>query len=173
MLVDLPAGWEDPARAKFLRVALGDRAEVERVHQGVYLGHLNLRLEIEHLVKEAYPFGAESSAIFTEEREKQRADENYAPQWNERTAHLPNDYGVADNWYQIIARWHDELVLSDRRFLITYTPIIKANQGPEGGWRWHKWGEYIGVYEPTTEYLYDEPEIEDVIVFHIFEMNDW
>jgi hypothetical protein len=47
--------------------------------------------------------------------------------------------------------------------------VIKANQSHEGGWRWHKWGEYIGKYEPQYEYLYDEPEIEKVYVYHIYE----
>lgn len=77
-------------------------------------------------------------------------------------------FGVCDNVEQIIARC-PELVTSPRQFLITVHRVVRSEQEPDGGWRWHKWGDYIGVHSPTTEYLYDEPEIEQVLVFHIYE----
>lgn len=77
-------------------------------------------------------------------------------------------YGVADNVDQIIAA-NPELNDPKRQFVVTFTKVRKADQSPDGGWRWHKWGEYIGTKSPTQEYLYDEPDIDEVLVFHIYE----
>ncbi len=66
---------------------------------------------------------------------------------------------------QIIEKW-PELVTDDERYLIFLTEIRKEDQ-TIGGWRWHKWGEYIGTQEPQHEYLYDEPNIQSIYVFQI------
>lgn len=83
-----------------------------------------------------------------------------------------DDYisGVADNIQQIIDH-HPEVNEPDREFVITMTPIIAREQPAEGGWRWHKWGEYIGTQDPQCEYLRDEPVIEKVYVYHIYERD--
>lgn len=77
-------------------------------------------------------------------------------------------YGVCDTVEQVLEKC-PELEASNRKFVITVTPIIKSKQPPEGGWRWHKWGEYIGTQDPQCEYIYDEPHIERVLCFHIYE----
>ena len=86
--------------------------------------------------------------------------------------HYPNtsvgSYGVCDNIDQLIEQC-PELSDPNRQFVVTLTPVVKANQSEEGGWRWHKWGDYIGTQKPTCEYLYDEPEIDKVYCFHIYE----
>jgi len=79
-----------------------------------------------------------------------------------------SSYGVCDSYEQILEKCPG-IVTSSRQFLITITPIVKALQPPSGGWRWHKWGPYIGKHTPTTEYLYDEPEINMVLVYHVYE----
>lgn len=79
-------------------------------------------------------------------------------------------YGVCDNHEQILARC-PTLTEPGREFFIQLTPVLKANQHPSGGWRWHKWGPYIGVHEPTCEYLYDEPVIEQVYCYQIYELE--
>ena len=78
-------------------------------------------------------------------------------------------YGICDNYQQILKRC-PELVEGDRKFAISITPVEKKKQSPEDGWRWHKWGPYIGQHKITTEYLYDEPIIEKVFCFHILEL---
>lgn len=78
-------------------------------------------------------------------------------------------YGVCDNVQQILDQCPELEASTDRQFLITVTPIVRANQEPQGGWRWHKWGEYIGEHNPQHEYLYDEKDIDQVLVFHIYE----
>lgn len=50
------------------------------------------------------------------------------------------------------------------------TSIYKNQQPPVGGWRWHKWGSYIGTYESKHEYLYDE-DIDMIYVYHIYEIK--
>lgn len=87
-------------------------------------------------------------------------DEQGYDQWGE--------YGVCDNYEQILAH-HPEVNDPNKKFVITLTPIVKANEPSSGGWRWHKWGEYIGTLNPQHEYLYDEDDtIQQVYVYHIY-----
>lgn len=76
-------------------------------------------------------------------------------------------YGVADNIEQIKERYKSQIE-SDNPVVIGVTVMSKEHQPEDGGWRWHKWGQYIGTQDPQCEYLYDEPEIKEVLVFHIF-----
>lgn len=77
-------------------------------------------------------------------------------------------YGVCDSVDQIFEKC-PELITSDRKFVVTVTEVRKENQDPTGGWRWHKWGDYIGTKNPQHEYLYDEEDIDSVFVYHIYE----
>ena len=77
-------------------------------------------------------------------------------------------YGVCDNVEQLLEKC-PELEASDRQFVVAMHRIVKKEQPPKGGWRWHKWGEYIGIQNPMCEYLHDEPIIEEVYVYHIYE----
>ena len=80
-------------------------------------------------------------------------------------------YGVCDYWEQIIAQWPD-LALSPTRYAISITEVRKADQlEHSGGWRWEKWGQYIGTKNPQCEYLYDEPEIDSVLVYHVYRLR--
>ncbi|MHA1169977.1 MAG: hypothetical protein ACTSRU_19285 [Candidatus Hodarchaeales archaeon] len=78
-----------------------------------------------------------------------------------------DNYGVCDNIDQILKRY-PELEQPDRYFMVTLKEIRREDQPDRGGWRWHKWGEYIGDQKSEHEYLYDE-EIDSVICFHIYE----
>lgn len=90
----------------------------------------------------------------------------------ERCPHLPcgdiDCVGVCDNLQQLL-EYVPEVISSERKFVITLTKILKRNQSPTGGWRWHKWGPYIGTQNPQHEYLYDEENIKEVFVYHIME----
>lgn len=77
-------------------------------------------------------------------------------------------YGVCDHYSQIVDAI-PELNDPDRKFAIAITQVRRGDQPLEGGWRWHKWGEYIGTKTPTTEYLHDEPDIDQVYVYHVYE----
>jgi len=84
---------------------------------------------------------------------------------------LPS-YGVCDSPKQFLSRYRDLLEEDPRTFVMSFTHIAKdpSNAGQRGGWRWHKWGPYIGDGEPTTEYLDDEPGFaRGVYVYHILQ----
>lgn len=81
-------------------------------------------------------------------------------------------YGVCDNFSQILSKFHNELIESNRNYCIGLTPVVKSEQSEYGGWRWHKWGEYIGNKNPKHEYIYDEDDsIEKVYCYHIYEIK--
>lgn len=81
-------------------------------------------------------------------------------------------YGVCDSPEQFTKRLGEALDKDPRQLVVSLTHVPKV-PGEEGGWRWHKWGEYIGEGKPTTEYLADESEFKDgVWVYHIFDVTD-
>ena len=83
------------------------------------------------------------------------------------------DYGVADNASQIVD-YYRELCkkypdyMEQKMFVILMSPIIKEI---DTGWRWHKWGRYIGKFPKQCEYLMEERGIDMVYVFHIYEVE--
>lgn len=80
-------------------------------------------------------------------------------------------YGVCDNVEQVLERYKQWLELPGRKFCISFTKVTKSEQESQYGWRWHKWGEYIGTKEPRCEYLYDEDEnIQEIYCYHIYEI---
>lgn len=80
-------------------------------------------------------------------------------------------YGVCDDLTNLLETIPLLQADPDRQFLVTLTRVDRdlSNKGQGGGWRWHKWGPYIGKKTPTTEYLDDEPEIDHIFVYHIYE----
>lgn len=77
-------------------------------------------------------------------------------------------YGVCDNHEQLLRQFLEKND-PDRQFVITLTEIKRENQPPIDGWRWRKWGNYIGDHKIQHEYLYDEKEIDKVYVYAIYE----
>jgi hypothetical protein len=84
-------------------------------------------------------------------------------------------FGVCDDVEQILAH-HPDIKESAQRFVVGVILFIKKLEQPRGlnygGWRWHKWGEYIGTQKPQCEYLGDEPEIEQVYVYQVYTLTD-
>jgi len=85
----------------------------------------------------------------------------------------PFPRGVCDNYKQIIERDKDVIacVNSDEHFIIVLCKISKKDQPTDGGWRWHKWGKYIGDQNPMCEYIADEPEIDFVYVYNLYKVQ--
>lgn len=85
---------------------------------------------------------------------------------NRDHADLDEPYGVCDSLEQLktteIWSW---IVTDPKSRALVLTPIRKSDQTSEGDWRWHKWGEYVGIQDLQCEYLYDESVIELVYVF--------
>ena len=79
--------------------------------------------------------------------------------------------GVCDSPDQFrdhdVGKW---IIGAEKGYVVSFSKIVKANQSPEGGWRWDRWGPYIGVHEPKCEYIYDEgDEIQEVYCYYIYE----
>jgi hypothetical protein len=121
--------------------------EVEKLRVGVYeINHFNLDL----CIPPKYKF-------------------TLYPKLND--ANFPTS-GVCDSYEQILKKCPELLEDDGRKFIISLTRIIAENQPEEGGWRWHKWGEYIGDYKPICEYIYDEKDlINEVFVYEIIEID--
>lgn len=85
---------------------------------------------------------------------------------------LPSSsYGVCDYPEQILEKF-PRLATIPERILITVNEVRKEHQS-EQGWRWHKWGQYIGEKEPKHEYLYDEDDsIQSIFTYEILVFKD-
>jgi hypothetical protein len=80
-------------------------------------------------------------------------------------------YGVADNLEQIVDLYNkNEEGWFYGNHVILCCKVTKDPDSPCSGWRWHKWGPYIGTQNPQCEYLNDEPEIDEVIIFSIYKV---
>lgn len=141
MLIDCPQVSKPDATLAMLAMVNGRGVETKKLATGVY--------EIGHFGSSRWPSGR---ALNDDGFEK----------WGSS--------GVCDNYEQVIAH-HPEVNDPETKYVITLTPVIKADQSAYGGWRWHKWGEYIGVHTPQHEYLYNEDDtIQVVYCYHIYEM---
>ena len=142
MLVNCKLKTQDPILS-MVALVNGNSDEVVNTAVGVYtIGSFNFDLMIDNEFKE-YPI------LSTVE-----------------------SYGVCDDLDNLISKEPDLINDKDRYFCVALTPVLKSNQSKVGGWRWHKWGEYIGSQTPTTEYLYDEEKIDKVFVYHIYELTN-
>ena len=82
-------------------------------------------------------------------------------------------YGVADSIEQIKKFYKKQIKSKTEKIVIALTPVCqdKENKGKGGGWRWHKWGRYIGNLNPQCEYLDDEEFGDDfkyILCFHMY-----
>ena len=81
-------------------------------------------------------------------------------------------YGVCDSPDQFIERYEKLLEEDPRRLFVTFFKVEKRRQPKRGGWRWHKWGPYIGDKDPQHEYIRDEDDtIKVVYCYQIREAN--
>ena len=96
--------------------------------------------------------------------------EEYQKASEEQSKNFPHDYGVCDYPEQVLEKF-PKLAEDPRRFMITCQRVTKSSQ-EDGGWRWHKWGEYIGDKNPKSEYLKDEDDsISEVYIFHVLQLR--
>jgi len=82
-----------------------------------------------------------------------------------------SSYGVVDYPEQLFEK-ASVIEDSPRKFVTCFTRMTRESQPKEGGWRWHKWGPYLGDKEPRCEYLTDEPDISEVFCYHIYEQKE-
>lgn len=162
MLVDVKLNTQkDPVLVALARaVGDGDSTPV-RLTQGVYeIKHFNFDHELGlrwNDMKDQYPELTKRGPVWLEHGEPFRR--NYF-----------GCYGICDNYQQVVDQCVELQPAHATKYVMSVTCMRKKDQSSEGGWRWHKWGEYIGTQKPTTEYLYDEPVIEEVYCYHIYKV---
>lgn len=86
-----------------------------------------------------------------------------------------NRYGVADTIEQIKEYYKTQIADTKNKYVISVTPVFQdpENKYKGGGWRWHKWGEYIGTLDSQCEYLDDEDfgsDFKYVICFQLYKV---
>ena len=79
-------------------------------------------------------------------------------------------YGVCEDYLQVLEKYEDLLSDANTNYVIGLSIVRRESQPQIGGWRWHKWGEYIGSKNPTHEYIYDDTHIDSVYCYHIYEI---
>jgi len=104
---------------------------------------------------------------------KKKPEESPLQHYSQNYKNWVKQYGVADNIEQIKEFYKKQIKNKKEKFCIAVTPVWqnRENRGKGGGWRWHKWGEYIGKLNPQHEYLDDEDFGEDfqyVLCFHLY-----
>jgi len=147
MLIDMKFPKVDPARGLGMLLSMiGGESDPHptRLREGVYqIAHWSFDMFLSKEHWDEYP-------------DLQLGDEYTSP------------YGVCDSLEQFMGKIGDWLDGQLDPFIVSLTPVRKVDQSKDGGWRWHKWGPYIGEQEPTTEYLHDEPNIDEVFCYHIY-----
>lgn len=169
MLVNLTPNWKEIER----RSAIAKDHNFEHIPQcderlmqyGVGIYQCNFAFNFSH--EEFLEFDIDKGSINIP---FEQTYEVFAPTYHKA------QYGVADSIDQINEYFKEEIEDLERKYFITVTPVFqeKENKGQGGGWRWHKWGKYIGNLNPQCEYLDDEDFGEDfqyVICFHLYEVK--
>lgn len=146
MLVDIEFRHPGPVVGLVLTV-VGHRGPLvpERIEQGMYLcGHWSI----------------DQLGVSIRER------------WREKNIDFLDfdTSGVCDNPEQPVIKFG--LRERPEPFFITYVEIKRADEPREGGWRWEKWGPYIGTHKPQCRYLHDEPEIDKVFTYSVYEVEE-
>lgn len=143
----------------------------KQLSDGVYYAPL-FRNNFDFAIKTETPFSLDSEMrelmnveIDWNDEERVKAHQDNVAEFWRKYDSTPRDYGVCDDWEQIIAQW-PEIVESERKFLIVLTWVTEM--------RPHKHGIYIGtnVEYGTWEYLSEHETIDGVYLFDIYEIKD-
>lgn len=77
--------------------------------------------------------------------------------------------GVCDSFENFMEQVGDSYDVRQERYVAFLTCVRRADQPPTWGWRWSRWGPYCGTQRKVSEFLYDEPDIERVYVFTVYD----
>jgi len=136
-----------------------------RIDTGIYYTGLNFNHRIKLLSTNKIKDKFESFTFM--KRVNGEVDWEYIRKCIKEGKEHKDNYGVCDNYQQVLDRY-PELNDVNRKFVLS---LCKISKKENSGWRWHKWGKYIGVQNSQCEYIDDESEIEEVYVYHIYEME--
>lgn len=72
--------------------------------------------------------------------------------------------------YKDIIKYYPELKDENRKFFVILYPIFRKFQPKHGGFRYWKYGKYIGKRKLKNEYLYDDKHIDMIYKYNIYEI---
>lgn len=181
MITDFtPEQWEKLQTVRGWEEYYSEKPVPIKISTGHYWNCFTIRSHLRNEIEE-FTFSDAQRIIFQKSAvalDASKTDEEFEiwREWNQkemaRSFAMPHDYGVCDTPEQVLEQW-PELVTDERKFLIVFSEIHKSEQPERGGWRWHKWGEYIGTKEPQWEYLADEDDsFETVLIFHVLRLKE-
>jgi len=151
MLVDPVFRKADGRTLEALSVVFGGSLDATRLDEGLY--------EITH-----YSFD-----MLLSKGGGNLHDEDDWESWYNGLPDDHNAYGVCDSPEQFMEVLGNKLKEDEaNEYVVSFTAVRKIDQAADGGWRWHKWGPYIGNQNPQYEYLYDEDDIDEVYTYHIY-----
>lgn len=151
------------------------RFEIAKKHNFEHIAQFDKRLNTEVGIYQCN-FGHN----FSFEEFEEFKDNNNLPYENCYSVFAPDynksQYGVADSLEQLKEYFKEQIEDKSNKYILTLTPVYQdlENRGKGDGWRWHKWGEYIGKLDSKCEYLDDEDFGEDfeyIICFHLYKIN--
>lgn len=168
MLVDLKTATATADEEQLWVVrALGEPLTLTRHGRGLYEGGVNSHHAFADVIRDEWPFDPWPAQNATDDELRAFIDE-YRRRIDEDGWPYAS-YGVSDSLPQVVERY--PVLETDPRPLVVIGSVVRRDEQPEyGGWRWHKWGPYVGNHEPAYEYLYDEVGIDQVWVWHIYEV---
>lgn len=79
------------------------------------------------------------------------------------------NFGVADNIEQIL-EYYPELLKSKDKFIVIFSDVYRKDQPEHYGFRYEKFGNYIGIQDIKHEFMYDDKHIDKVIIYWIFKI---
>ncbi|AIT14075.1 hypothetical protein G17_00128 [Escherichia phage vB_EcoM_G17] len=152
---------------------------VQTKHAGILAGYRPGHA-IEHFtdydVVDEYPMIHEDGSLYTSEdfRAIFNSTDDILPSGRPRPESylMHPSYGVADTLEQIMNKYKN-LIEGPEEIVLCYHPVLKSEQPKDGGWRWHKNGEYIGTKRSKErfEYLYDEPDVDVVLCYNFIKVK--
>lgn len=150
-------------------ITLGMSVDVEVYKTGLYiLNHHNFSNMVNRNVWDSLFTYEDCEAlhnVFRNDFTEEERDE-----WQAKFAkvfEIPS-HGVCDSPDQFMEVFGKQLTESPNECCVSFCRVDKEDQPENGGWRWHKWGEYYGKGDPQYEYLYDEPDFTHIYCFNIF-----
>ena len=159
--------------------------KLSKIQKGFYHACLNVHMILEETIKDEYPkltvpikgywFSSTAGHEYfpAKQRKTLKPTEKNLSQYVTFLMYGANPwvlppYGVCDSPDQFIDRYEKGLEEDPRRLFVTFYRVAKANEPPKYGWRWRKWGPYIGDKTPQHEYLAEEDEsFVSIYCYHV------
>lgn len=85
--------------------------------------------------------------------------------------HGLHSFGVADSIEQI-QRYLEKVETLPEKFIVIMTPVYRKDEPSFGGFRFHKWGKYIGNHTIEQEYFYDHKEMDVLYTFRVLMVDE-